>query len=326
MKRQVMIIFIALGLLCVLWACDNNRVAENYQVPRLANVPQGFVQPMTLDETTLQRMNDLQENNDDEIYYLQTAASQDVGLLAVQLWQHKLKIESFEETENQISLLVKKVYNTEKEVFQIVENQPEPKDGLAAFYSYIQQNLVYPAQAREQGVEGKVYIRFVVGKDGSLEDVMAVKGIGAGCDAEAERVTKMAPDWQAGTIADKAVKVRMILPISFKLSGDDIAENATADVMPQPIGGQATFMKYVHDNIKYPEGAKSKGLEGKVFVEFTVKKDGSLADFMLKKGVDKSLDAEALRVMRNSPAWKPGSKDGQPVNVKMILPITFKLS
>ena len=63
-----------------------------------------------------------------------------------------------------------------------------------------------------------------------------------------------------------------------------------------------------------------------VFVEFTVKKDGSLADILIKKGIDEALDAEALRVMQNSPAWKPGNKDGEPVNMKMVLPVTFKLS
>lgn len=219
MKRQVMSIFIALGLLCVLFACDNNQVAENYQIAELQNVPEGFVQPINLDEVTLQRLNELQQQQPSaNFYYLQTTAGQDIGLLVGKLWQNKLKVESFEETESQLSLFVKKVDNVDKEIFINVENRPEPKDGMAAFLNYIQQNLTYPAQARDSGVEGKVFIEFVVAKDGSLQDVKAVKGIGAGCDEEAIRVIKSAPGWHAGTIAGKPVKFKMILPITFKLS------------------------------------------------------------------------------------------------------------
>lgn len=327
MKREVMSIFIALGLLCVLFACDNNQVAENYQLTQLGNLPEGFVQPINLDEATLQRLNDLQQQNPaTEIYYLQTAARQDVALLSGKLWQHELKIESFEETDDQISLFVKKIDNTEKEVFQIVEVKPEPKDGMGAFFSYIQQNLTYPAQAKEQGIEGKVFIEFVVAKDGSLEDVKAVKGIGGGCDEEALRVLKSAPDWNAGSIAGKPVKVKMILPITFQLSGGNADTKEEALIMPAPENGISTFLKYIQDNLKYPETAKKAGIEGKVFVEFTVQKDGSLADIVIKKGIDEALDAEALRVMQNSPDWKPGSKDGEPVNIKMVLPVSFKLS
>ena len=327
MKRRVMSILIALGLLCILQACENSQVGENYQVSQLSNVPEGFVQPINLDENALQRLNDLQRaNSQTGIYYLQTAAGQNVSELAGKLWQHKLKIESFEENESQISLFVKKVDDSEKEVFQMVEVQPEPKGGMMSFFSYLQQNLKYPVQAKKLGIEGKVFVEFVVARDGSLEDIKAIKGIGAGCDEEALRVVKSAPDWQAGTIDGKPVKVKMILPITFKLSVQGAAENTSPEVMPEPKDGLASFMKYIQDNLKYPENAKSAGIEGKVLVEFTVKKDGSLADITVKKGVDSQLDTEALRVMRNSPAWKPGSKDGELVNMKMILPITFKLS
>ena len=253
MKRQVMSIFIALGLLCVLFACDNNQVAENYQVTQLENVPEGFVQPISLDEATLRRLNDLQQQNPTaNFYYLQTASKQNVSLLSGQLWQNELKIESFEETEDFISLFVKKIDNTDKEVFQIVEDQPEPKEGMGAFFSYIQQNLTYPAQAKEQGVEGKVYIEFVVAKDGSLEDVKAVKGIGAGCDEEALRVIKSASAWNAGSIDGKPVKVKMILPITFKLSGDGEEKQSSAEVMPEPKDGLAAFLTYIQDNLNYP--------------------------------------------------------------------------
>jgi TonB family protein len=104
-----------------------------------------------------------------------------------------------------------------KEIFTIVENQPTPIGGMADFYEYIQQNLKYPEQARNLGIEGKVFVEFIVGSDGKLTHVKAVKGIGGGCDQEAVRVISNSQKWQPGLQRGEAVNVRMILPITFKL-------------------------------------------------------------------------------------------------------------
>ena len=103
------------------------------------------------------------------------------------------------------------------EVFTIVEQQPVYPGGMGAFYQFVQKKLKYPSQARRMGIEGKVFVQFVVDKKGNITQVVAVKGIGAGCDEEAVRVIKSSPKWKAGKQRGKAVKVRMILPITFKL-------------------------------------------------------------------------------------------------------------
>lgn len=103
------------------------------------------------------------------------------------------------------------------EIFTIVEDQPEPQGGMSAFYAFVGKQMKYPNQARRMGIEGKVFVQFVVDKDGSITDVQAVKGIGAGCDEEAVRVIKSSPKWKAGKQRGRPVKVRMILPITFKL-------------------------------------------------------------------------------------------------------------
>jgi len=103
------------------------------------------------------------------------------------------------------------------EIFTIVEDQPAPKGGMSAFYEYVGKKLKYPAQARRMGIEGKVYVEFVVDKDGSITNVRAMKGIGAGCDEEAIRVIQASPKWKPGKQRGRPVKVRMILPITFKL-------------------------------------------------------------------------------------------------------------
>jgi len=103
------------------------------------------------------------------------------------------------------------------EIFTVVEQQPTPDGGMAAFYKYVSKNLKYPAQARRMGIEGRVFVQFIVDKDGSITSVQAVKGIGAGCDEEAARVIRGAPKWRPGKQRGRPVKVRMILPITFKL-------------------------------------------------------------------------------------------------------------
>ena len=104
------------------------------------------------------------------------------------------------------------------EVFTIVEDQPEFPGGMAAFYAFVSKNMNYPKQARRMGIEGRVFVQFVVDKDGSVTEVKAVKGIGAGCDEEAARVLAMSPKFKPGKQRGRAVKVRMVLPIIFRLS------------------------------------------------------------------------------------------------------------
>ncbi len=104
------------------------------------------------------------------------------------------------------------------QVFNIVEESATPKGGIAGFYKYVKDKTKYPPQARRMGIEGRVFVEFVIGKDGSLSEVRAIKGIGAGCDEEAVRIIMSAPAWNPGKQRGKPVRQRYTLPIIFKLS------------------------------------------------------------------------------------------------------------
>lgn len=104
------------------------------------------------------------------------------------------------------------------EIFDIVEEQASFPGGIGAFYSYVGKSMKYPNQARRMGIEGRVFVQFVIDKDGTLTDVRAIKGIGAGCDEEAVRVVKNSVKWAPGKQRGRPVKQRMILPITFKLN------------------------------------------------------------------------------------------------------------
>lgn len=104
------------------------------------------------------------------------------------------------------------------EIHQFVQEMPSPVGGLSAFYKYLSKNLKYPAQARRIGIEGRVFLSFVVEKDGSLTDVSVMKGIGAGCDEESVRVLENAPKWSPGKQRGNPVRVRYAFPVVFRLN------------------------------------------------------------------------------------------------------------
>lgn len=104
-----------------------------------------------------------------------------------------------------------------EEIFLVVQDQPEPYGGIAAFYEFLAENIRYPEEARRIGISGRVFVEFVVDKDGSITNAKVVKGIGGGCDEEAVRIVNKAPKWKPGLQRGRAVKVRMTVPVYFKL-------------------------------------------------------------------------------------------------------------
>lgn len=90
-------------------------------------------------------------------------------------------------------------------------------------------------------------------------------------------------------------------------------------------GGQAALMKWLSNNIRYPEAAQQNDIQGRVIVKFVVEKDGSIGAASIVKGVDKDLDREALRVVKKMPKWQPGKNNGVAVRSYFNLPVTFKL-
>ena len=104
-----------------------------------------------------------------------------------------------------------------KEIFTVVEEQPTYPGGDEARIRFLQENIKYPEEAKELGIQGKVFVTFVVEVDGSITDVRVLRGIGGGCDAEAIRVVKSMPRWMPGKQRAQPVRVQFNLPIKFTL-------------------------------------------------------------------------------------------------------------
>ena len=99
-----------------------------------------------------------------------------------------------------------------------------------------------------------------------------------------------------------------------------------SDAMPEYPGGPNEMMRYIQENIKYPQSAIDNKIEGRVFVTFVVEKDGSISNAAVLRGIDKECDAEALRVVSSMPKWNPGQHKGEVVRTQFTIPIIYKFN
>src|SRR5579862_2215651 len=106
-------------------------------------------------------------------------------------------------------------------IYTEVEQTPTFPGGMAKFYNYLQNNLQYPASAKANNIRGKVFLSFVVEKDGAFTDIKVLRGISPDCDAEAIRLMKVCPKWRPGVRSGKPVRVAYSIPVTFSLPDND---------------------------------------------------------------------------------------------------------
>ena len=127
---------------------------------------------------------------------------------------------------------------------------------------------------------------------------------------------------------DDQTQAQEVIQAPIEMPEEDPEENivfVVAEKMPSFPGGQQALMKYLSENIRYPVIAQENGVQGRVIVQFTVRKDGSIDDVKVVKSADPSLDKEAVRLIKSVPAWEPGMQRGKAVHCKFTVPIVFKL-
>jgi TonB family protein len=109
--------------------------------------------------------------------------------------------------------------------YKVYEDVDEVPGNIENLYKHIQKSIRYPEEAKKAGVEGKVFVQFIVDKNGKINNVQAIKGIGAGCDEEAVMVIASGPDLTPGIVKGEAVNTRLVIPVAFKLSEKDKLKN-----------------------------------------------------------------------------------------------------
>lgn len=233
--------------------------------------------------------------------------------------------------------------DTDSEIHLSADKMPEIAGGVKA----LAEKIVYPAAAKEEGIEGIVFVACVVNEQGDVIKREVLKSAHPALDKaalEAVNGLKFTPGVKDG----KNVKVKVTLPISFKLNGKEKQEKAEqekaaqekakqksetsvsgdaeekvftqADVMPEIVGGMESLAK----NIAYPAEAKENKVEGKVIVTAVIDEKGDAVKLKVLKSVGYGCDEAAIEAVKKT-KFLPGKKDGKTVKVQITIPIMFKL-
>ena len=217
------------------------------------------------------------------------------------------------------------------DAYTAVETMPRYEGGEAALMKFIASNLKWIPG----GKNGRLIMQFVVKKDGTVGDVKVLRSLSPEQDAEAERVVRMLK-FTPGMMQGKPVDVWYTLPVSFRskadakpasprtapAAGESIAGDdayTAVETMPRYEGGEAALMKFIASNLKWIPGGKN----GRLIMQFVVKKDGTVGDVKVLRPLSPEQDAEAERVVRML-KFTPGMLQGKPVNVWYTLPVSFR--
>ena len=219
-------------------------------------------------------------------------------------------------------------------VYDAVEEMAVFPGGTNALLKYLTDSLRYPVEAMDEGIQGRVLVGFVVENDGSVTNESIVRSVHPMLDAEALRVVRIMPKWIPGKINGKPVAQRCTIPLVFRLQDKEVKSVAvknepvykTVDEMPSFPGGVEAVLKYLSSSTVYPKELQKSCVEGRTVVAFTVEKDGSVSDVKTAVSVHPYLDDEAERVVRSMPRWIPGKNNGEPVRVRLTIPISFRVT
>ena len=248
----------------------------------------------------------------------------------------------------------------ENKVYKVVDQMPSFPGGASSLINYLSNQIIYPVDAKENGLEGKVVCSFIVGTDGSVTDVRVVKSVEPSLDKEAVRVVMGMPKWRPGMQNGKAVRVKYNIPVTFRLRPTDYTptknlqdDNTFAntdvvddndsiyekvDVVPSYPEGEAQFQEIASKTIKYPQLAEDNNVDGVVHLSFVVEKDGSISNVLprntrittygnVSNSISKSCNDLFIDAVKDGlkkiQRFAPATIDGNPVRYRMMLVAVF---
>lgn len=234
------------------------------------------------------------------------------------------------------------------------------KEDFSKLLTHLQRNLRYPASARQEKITGYEVVYFKI-QNGKISNIKIAKGLQNDINNEVLRTFDLFKETIEAEDNDYALAIAfhltgiennsLTLPSTGKnyfigsvsvtgylssqkvetsgtkhvASQEVIKDFASVDVIPEFPGGMKGWGEYLQSALKYPEEAKKNKITGRVILSFIVLKNGSITDVKVLRGIGGGADEEALRVVKESPKWKPGKLKGEPVNVPYTMPIFFQL-
>ncbi|RYD75074.1 MAG: TonB family protein, partial [Sphingobacteriales bacterium] len=248
-------------------------------------------------------------------------------------------------------------YSTNLPAKETSKNIPVEQD-WKDFYSFISKVIKYPKEAQENGLQGNSQVKFTI-KNGRVNNLINDVDLGSGCDEEVMKAILSYKGFKKVDNGNYAITIGFRLAESEAVINNEnispakgykelsklnvvgysipanlpaVDENAkvydfvSIEKQPEFQGGMKKFYEYLGKSIKYPEIAQENNVQGKVWLSFTVERDGNLTDIKITRGLGSGTDEEAKRVLEESPKWNPGIQNGKPVRVKYNININFTLN
>lgn len=238
---------------------------------------------------------------------------------------------------------------TEDPPFIVAETMPLFEGGdLLKFRQWLQTQVRYPAEALKKQIEGRVVCSFVVERDGSVSNIMALQSPDRLLTDEVRRVLANSPRWTPGMQKGKTVRVKYIVPVDFRLpekneaatgagtpaaaktdspAAEEDAPVTLAETMPLFHSGDlTTFRQWLQTQIRYPAEALRKRIEGRIICSFDIERDGSVSNVQVLKTANISLYREVKRALEYPPRWIPGQNKGEVgLTKRKILVVDFSI-
>lgn len=232
---------------------------------------------------------------------------------------------------------------THAQVYTKADPMPEPSVDIG---EHMIRNLKYPVDARDQGIVGKVIVKFIINESGIMDSIWLHSSVYPSLDSEAIRVIKLLPPWKPGMIGGKPVKVSYNLPIRFELSGVP-TQDLTRRILPadavrigvnyviQHPDSQKTskkaitsygIVKYLDAEQLYDEEAIRRGVTGDLTISFVIDEHGNAGDFVVRKPLFPILDTRALNALKLMPKWEPATIKGKPVASPVSITFCFRIN
>ena len=238
---------------------------------------------------------------------------------------------------------------TEDPPLIVAETMPLFEGGdLLKFRQWLQTQVRYPAEALKKQIEGRVVCSFVVERDGSVSNIMALQSPDRLLTDEVRRVLANSPRWTPGMQKGKTVRVKYIVPVDFRLpekneaatgagtpaaaktdspAAEEDAPVTLAETMPLFHSGDlTTFRQWLQTQIRYPAEALRKRIEGRIICSFDIERDGSVSNVQVLKTANISLYREVKRALEYPPRWIPGQNKGEVgLTKRKILVVDFSI-
>ena len=197
----------------------------------------------------------------------------------------------------------------------------------SGFADWVAGHISYPAEAQAKQIEGWVSLNFNVELDGSISKIVPLTEDDKSLGDLVINAVHSSPKWERPKNPNVDEPYSTGITIKFRLPNLITAEApfVVVEQMPKFPGGNEAMLEFIEKNLKYPEEAKVKNIQGKVIVRFVVNTEGKAEGVLIMKSVNTFLDAEAVRVCRKLPRFKPGMQNGKAVDVWYTMPISFTL-